>query len=75
MTQPEEQLMHSNDSFPLCLHRHMHAKKIGFHEEKKWPVLTLGKCLEDFFYNQNGPRLPPGEGHFSIVELYTSPKT
>ena len=42
--------MHSNDSFPLCLHRHMHAKKIGFHEEEKnWPVSALGKCFEDFF--------------------------
>ena len=41
--------MHSNDSFPLCLHRHMHAKKIGFHEKKNWPVWALGKCLEEFF--------------------------
>ena len=51
----------------------MHAKKIGFHE-KNWPVWALGKCLEEFFFNYNGPRLPPGEGPFSIVELYTSPK-
>ena len=41
--------MHSNDSFPLCLHRHMHAKKIGFHEKKNWPVWALGKCLGEFF--------------------------
>ena len=55
----------------------MHAKKIGFHEEEKnWPVWALGKCFEDFFFlNYNGPHLPPGEGPFSIVEFYTSPKT
>ena len=40
--------MHSNDSFPLCLHRHMHAKKIGFHEKAGLSMLW-GNVLWIFF--------------------------
>ena len=41
--------MHSNDSFPLCLHRHMHAKKIGFHEKKTGLSGLWGNVLRNFF--------------------------